>query len=392
MKWVIVIWILLGWFFYPVTGDLWAAQAQRVEKELSEKKEEFNRIKKKLRLKLKEKEYIQKKESSIRKGLDRMQKDLHKREKVLRQKRTGLEQIKRRIHDTENRIFVLTRDVEQTEDKLGSGLQALYKASQVPQEVFLFSLSSPADLLKADKYLRVLVEHHAQLTETYRHELALKRSDEGKLVRNRIQWQRSISEEEKGKEKVRRFRNTEQAKLKSAVNQKAICERSITEIEKSSKLIQSLIGRLERERRGLSYKKSKYAMFKGKLGLPVQGKVVSLFKERWQNGIEIEASIGSPVRAVLPGKVVYADWFKGFGNLIIIDHGDGIYTISGNCSKLFKKHGDIVSKGEAIAQTGRSESEGDSRLYFEIRHQGKPQDPMEWISNYKKSPPRTDLK
>jgi septal ring factor EnvC (AmiA/AmiB activator) len=231
-----------------------------------------------------------------------------------------------------------------------------------------------------DIYLRVLIEHHAQLTQTYKHELALKRNDEGELIENRIQMHQSISEEEKKKEKVKKLRNAEQAKLKSSMNQKGIYEKSITEMEKRGETIQSLIDKLESERRWLlSYGKSKHDMLKGKLLLPVQGKVVSLFKERGQNGIEIEAPIGVPVRAILPGKVVYADWFKGFGNLIIIDHGDGIYTISGNCSKPIKKRGDTVSKGEVIAQIGSSESDGDSRLYFEVRQQGKPQDPLKWI-------------
>jgi septal ring factor EnvC (AmiA/AmiB activator) len=235
-----------------------------------------------------------------------------------------------------------------------------------------------------EKYLRVLVEHHAQSTKTYKHELALKLSDKTKMVRNRIQWQHSISEEEKKREKVRKLKNVEQANLKSTVNQKAACEKSITEMEKRRTLIQSLIDKLERERRVLSYGKSKYGMLKGKLRLPVQGKVLSLFKERGQNGIEIEASIGAPVRAILPGKVVYADWFKGFGNLMIIDHGDGIFTISGNCSKLIKKRGDTVSEGEVIAKVGNSESDRRPSFYFEIRRWGKPQDPLEWISSHKR--------
>jgi septal ring factor EnvC (AmiA/AmiB activator) len=223
--------------------------------------------------------------------------------------------------------------------------------------------------------------------KTYRHELASKRSGEEKLVRNRIRLQQSISEEERRKEKAGRFKKTEQSRLESTVNQKATCERSITEIEERSKLIQSLIGRLERERRSLFNKKSMYAMLKGKLRLPVQGKIVSVFKERGQNGIEIEAPTGAIVRTVLPGKVVYADWFKGFGNLMIIDHGNGIHTIFGNCSRPSKKSGDTVSEGEVIAQIGSSESDENSRLYFEIRHQGKPQDPMKWILSHRNKHP-----
>ncbi|HSB06559.1 MAG TPA: peptidoglycan DD-metalloendopeptidase family protein [Thermodesulfobacteriota bacterium] len=384
---MVVIWILLGWFLYPMTSNLWAAQAERVEKELSEKKEEFERIKKRLRLKQKEKEDILRKESLIRKNLNRMRKDLHKREKVLKQKRAGLDQIKTRICDTENRISILDRDVKQTEDRLSSGLQVLYKVTRVPLEPYLFSVPSSADLLRMDRYLRVLVEHHTQLMKAYKHELILNHRDEKKLVRNLVQWQQSIYEEEKKKEKVGKLRNAEQAKLKSTVNQIVTCQKSVTEIEKRSKLIQSLIGKLERERRVISYGKSKYGMLKGKLRLPVQGEVVSLFKERGQNGIEIEASIGSPVRAILPGKVVYADWFKGFMNLIIIDHGDGVFTIFGNCSKLIRKRGDTVSEGDIIAQMGSSESDGDCRLYFEIRHQGKPQDPLKWILSGKKKRP-----
>ena len=384
---MIVISILLGWSLYPVMSDLRAAEAKRVEKKLSEKKEEFKKIKKKLRIKQEEKEYIQRKESSLRKNLDRTRQDLQKREKVIKQKKAGLDQIKRRIRDTENHIFILTRDIKQTRDQLSSDLQALYKVGRVPPEAYLFGFSSSADMPKMDKYLRVLVEHHAQLTKTYKDELTLKNRDEGKLARNLNQWQQSISEEEKRKEMVRKLWNIEQAKLKTTVNQKATCEKSITEMEKRSKAIQSLINKLERERRVLSYKKSKPRIFKGKLRLPVQGKVVSLFRERGQNGIEIESSVGAPVRAILPGKVIYADWFKGFQNLMILDHGDGIFTVYGNCSKLLKQRADTVSQGEVIAQTGASGSDGESRFYFEVRQQGKPQDPLKWISDGKKKHP-----
>jgi septal ring factor EnvC (AmiA/AmiB activator) len=109
--------------------------------------------------------------------------------------------------------------------------------------------------------------------------------------------------------------------------------------------------------------------------------VISSFKEKGQNGVEIKASMGAEIRAVLSGKVLYADWFKGFGNIVIIDHGDHTFTISGYCSELLKKPGDVVSQGEAIALVGSSGSLKGPCLYFEIRHHGKPQDPMEWLSH-----------
>jgi septal ring factor EnvC (AmiA/AmiB activator) len=94
--------------------------------------------------------------------------------------------------------------------------------------------------------------------------------------------------------------------------------------------------------------------------------------------------MGAEIRAVLPGKVLYADWFKGFGNVVIMDHGDHTFTISGYASELLKKEGDIVSQGETIALVGSLGSLKGPCLYFEIRYQGKPQDPMHWISHLDK--------
>jgi septal ring factor EnvC (AmiA/AmiB activator) len=91
--------------------------------------------------------------------------------------------------------------------------------------------------------------------------------------------------------------------------------------------------------------------------------------------------MGAEVRAVLPGKVLYADWFKGFGNIVIIDHGDQTITVSGYCSELLKRPGEGVLQGEAIALIGSAGSLKGPCLYFEIRRHGKPQDPMEWLSH-----------
>jgi septal ring factor EnvC (AmiA/AmiB activator) len=112
--------------------------------------------------------------------------------------------------------------------------------------------------------------------------------------------------------------------------------------------------------------------------------VISLFKERGQNGIEISAPMGAEIRTVLPGRILYADWLKRFGNVVIIDHGDHIFTVYAYCSQLLKKVGDIVSKREPIARVGSGSSSKEPALYFEIRFQGKPQDPVEWISRLRK--------
>ena len=118
---------------------------------------------------------------------------------------------------------------------------------------------------------------------------------------------------------------------------------------------------------------------------PVPGKVVARFGTNrpeggtWR-GLLLTADEGAPVRAVAPGTVVYSTWLRGFGNLIIIDHGDEFLTIYAFNQSLLKQVGDVVKKGETIALAGNTGGQLDSALYFEIRHKGAPIDPLLYIS------------
>lgn len=124
---------------------------------------------------------------------------------------------------------------------------------------------------------------------------------------------------------------------------------------------------------------------KGKLKLPVRGELSNRFGSpreeggtTWK-GLFIRSGGGSQVRAVADGRVVYADWLRGFGNLLIIDHGSGYMSLYGNNESILKQVGDVTQSGEAVAAVGDSGGAGESGLYFELRHQGKPFDPMTWV-------------
>ena len=86
------------------------------------------------------------------------------------------------------------------------------------------------------------------------------------------------------------------------------------------------------------------------------------------------------MRAIAGGRVVFAEWMRGFGNLIIVDHGDSYLSIYGNNDALLKNVGDTIRSGDTIATVGNSGGNPESGLYFEIRHQGQPVDPMKWAS------------
>jgi septal ring factor EnvC (AmiA/AmiB activator) len=129
-----------------------------------------------------------------------------------------------------------------------------------------------------------------------------------------------------------------------------------------------------------------FAQLKGKLTLPVTGTVANRFGDtrpdstvRWK-GLFLKTSTGQSVKAVAAGRVVFADWLRGFGNLIILDHGKGYMSLYGNNETLYKQVGDVLRGGDTLAAVGNSGGNEDSGLYFELRHESKPLDPVEWLA------------
>jgi murein hydrolase activator len=130
----------------------------------------------------------------------------------------------------------------------------------------------------------------------------------------------------------------------------------------------------------------RFASLKGTLRLPAKGQVTNRFGAArpgggplWK-GIFIRSPTGADVRAVAGGRVVFSEWLRGFGNLLIIDHGDAYLTIYGNNESLLRQVGDQVRTGDLVATTGNSGGSENSGIYFELRHEGKPFDPLRWVS------------
>ena len=128
-----------------------------------------------------------------------------------------------------------------------------------------------------------------------------------------------------------------------------------------------------------------FASLKGKLRLPLRGVVTNRFGAARQEGsswkgLFIRADAGSEIKAIAGGRVVFAEWMRGFGNLLIVDHGGNYLSIYGYNDALLKQVGDGVQGGDSIATAGNSGGNPESGLYFEIRHQGQPIDPLKWVN------------
>jgi septal ring factor EnvC (AmiA/AmiB activator) len=174
------------------------------------------------------------------------------------------------------------------------------------------------------------------------------------------------------------------ARLEAEIHTK---EQRLDSLMKDERNLSELVNRLRETWRDLSIDvpdNAPFSRLKGRLPWPVQGKVAARFGASrkaesltWR-GIVIDAEEGQEVRAVYDGTVVFADWMRGFGLMVIIDHGNGYMSLYGHNQSLYKSVGDSVRKGEVIATVGDSGGSEVSGLYFEIRHNGIPDDPAKW--------------
>jgi septal ring factor EnvC (AmiA/AmiB activator) len=175
-------------------------------------------------------------------------------------------------------------------------------------------------------------------------------------------------------------------------------ERMVGELTEAANRLEAFIRDLQaRQRRlakipppkgGIETPATGFGTLRGRMPWPTDGRIVTTFGAQvhprfgtrtFRNGVDIEAVEGIDVAAVYAGHVIYTGWFKGYGNLIILDHGNDYYTLYAHVAEILVKEGDDIRQGQRIATVGDTGSLAGARLYFEVRYQGKPQDPEQWL-------------
>jgi septal ring factor EnvC (AmiA/AmiB activator) len=158
----------------------------------------------------------------------------------------------------------------------------------------------------------------------------------------------------------------------------------VKRLEENKRHLEALLSTLEKAPKAENVEQINFAKFKGKLASPVKGRILKRFGDKlvadlkWQ-GMLIAAPLGNKVRVVAPGQVIFAQWFRNFGLLIIIDHGQSYMSLYAHNQSLYVKMGDWVQANDIIATVGNSGGNKISALYFEIRYQAKPQAPRYWL-------------
>ena len=258
-----------------------------------------------------------------------------------------------------------------------------------------------SDAARKLHYLAYISREAARMIETHRAGLAelarLKEDSEGKAAELAALEARSRAERELLLKERREHRRQFERIAGEIRDAKKRIQALVADETRLSRLIEE-IGKVLVARPGAGYARvssvpeaapgaqtGPFSSLKGRLRLPVRGELVGRFGTQRTTGtasakgVFIRAAEGEQIRAVGPGRVVYADWMRGFGNLLIVDHGEGYLSIYGNNESLLKQSGDAVTLGEPLATAGQSGGNEETGLYFELRHLGKPFDPLSWV-------------
>jgi len=162
-------------------------------------------------------------------------------------------------------------------------------------------------------------------------------------------------------------------------------DQKLTELVSEQRQLEKIIHKLQAKHRGLFKAKVAFQKTRGKLPWPSKGIVLQHYganvagHQFQSTGMLISAPEGNEVKAVHPGRVVFANWLKGFGLLMIIDHNEGYMSLYAHNHNLYRNVGDIVGRGDIIATVGHSGGNHQNALYFELRHKGKPFNPEKWL-------------
>ena len=336
---------------------------------------------------------ITEKETKVIADLENLNFDLNDARQTIILIQKDIVKIDRLINENRDSSRALSKEIMKNETYASQRIVALYKLHQIGKFNLLASTDSLYDFFHRKIALeKILYQDEMILDTLQKNQTALT------LVRRKLDAQKE-KKKNLGKrlnaqiKEMTKKRQRRTQLLNKIRNKKTLTLAAIESLKQSAEALDTTFSDFKKENPGKRpYADSSPQTFtdlKGLLIMPVNGKIVEFFGPytntefklvNFRSGINIRAERGEPIHAVYKGKTLYASWFKGYGNMIIIDHGDHYYTLYANAEELFKKKGDPVEAGEVIATVGDTGSMAKPGLHFEVRYHGKPIDPAPWIN------------
>ena len=395
-------------FCLLLTAPLPVRGADTVERQLAEQRKKMERLQQGLegqRARVKE---TRQKEEGLLAEMESLEANLRRERLQLKKMRDDLAAHERQIAEKQAELETAKVAKEGSRAHIQQRLAAFYRMGPTGVLNVLFTGNSLPDLLNSDEYFRRLIQYDQQAISEYRGKITQIAATQAALERGRKELVATIAAVKEQEEHLADTRSQRAVLLKRVKTEKQLYQRALEEIEEAAQRLNVTMGKLKRQaterqkpppggENSATGKKGRsaggaFAASKGRLDPPVAGAVTTQFGTNnrgkfglaaVQNGIDIKTEPGTPVRAIYGGTIAYAGILRGYGTIVIIDHGDHYFSLMSRVGELHKKEGEPVNRGEIVATMSDQEGLIGEGLHFEIRRGTTPENPLHWVNNAK---------
>jgi septal ring factor EnvC (AmiA/AmiB activator) len=370
-------------------------------------RDELKGVKQEIRAKKQLISKTRKVEAAVSTELQEINRNLAQKESDLGRLDRDLKGVESSLERTGREIIRVTDEANRKKQEIEHRLASLYKAGELGALRMFFSAESFPQMAENIRYMRSILDNDKRIFAEYDQKIVELRKLKVDLERDAAKKSRIKEGIAVKKLEIEQEKGKKAAYLVKVRQDRSSYEKSLKELQANAARLQTMMERLEAlSRRKLSSRHEKpgsrlkplaelppvpdrgFATQKGRMSLPVRGEIVETYGKHkhpdfnsytFSKGLSISAGSGSDIRAIYDGSVIFSDYFKGYGNMIIIDHGGGYFSLYAHAARILKKVGADVARNETVATVGDTDSSRGPMLYFEIRHQGKPVDPADWV-------------
>jgi septal ring factor EnvC (AmiA/AmiB activator) len=370
--------IFILYFFYA--APLQAASTRQNEVKLEQLKTQIQALQKKL-------ESTRERRDDEISSLRRTEKEIGKTLRQIKSSDRELKQQRRRLGKLQQKKISQQSSLIKYQSQLSQQAQATYTMGRQEYLKLLLNQEDPARVSRMLVYYRYI--NQAKLKEITQVRNAVQAIDKtSAAIQVRDQQLKTLKQTRSSHKTSLETTRSERKQILAKLNRKVHFQsKTLSELKQDRQQLQDLIRGLHTYLPELpepSDLKARFIKSRGKMRLPVKGRLLARYGAprnlgdlRWK-GLFIKSATGADVRTIFRGRVAYADWLHGFGLLLIIEHGDGYMSLYGHNSSLYKEVGDWVETGQVVASTGSTGNPPRPGLYFEIRQNGRPRDPLKW--------------
>ncbi|UCG78421.1 MAG: peptidoglycan DD-metalloendopeptidase family protein [Nitrospirota bacterium] len=330
---------------------------------------------------------IKEKESSFIAQIDIANRSLELNKKALSIQKQKLSNTRGRINVVKNDIASFNKLLDKQRSYLRRKLSSVQRYGNEAANTLavIASSNSFSQMVRNMHFLKKIAEYDFAQIQEYKENL-IKLDEKKKDLNTLYSAQKEEEKELKLREQeLKAEKNRKEYLLAAVRKQKEGYRKMLKELTDASNSVRKML----EEKNANTYKLTRFALLKGKLPWPITNGIVAKKYGQYEDpefktpvfrrGVYIKAQEGAPAKAIYTGKVVYADWFKGYGKVIIINHGGGYHSVYANLNEIYFKAGDIVKRQQPIGEVGQSGTISAPALYFEIRFKGKPLNPNQWL-------------